>query len=118
MAQKLPVGMDRAEFYEVSLSLSFFPYLEAALDLHGRTEGAGFGGDLGIMDQMKLSVKSVLKTYASECFGNDKGNDRTPFRGMVEELDRQGTYATEGGIADYKNVLEAALRPILKEVFS
>jgi len=118
MAQKLPVGMGRAEFYEVSLSLSFFPYLKAAFDLHRGAEGTGFGGNLGVMDQMKLSVESVLKTYAPKCFGNDKGDDRTPFCGMVEELDCQGTHATEGGIADYENVLETRLRPILKEVFS
>jgi hypothetical protein len=110
--------MDCAEFYEVSFSLTFFPYLEAAFDLHGRAEGTGLRGDLGVMDQMKLSVKSVLKTYAPECFGNDKGDDRTPFRGMVKELDCQGTYTTKGWIADYENVLETTLRPILKEVFS
>jgi hypothetical protein len=118
VAQKLPVGVGCAKFYKVSLGLSFFPYLKATLDLHRRAEGAGFGGNLGVMDQMKLSVKSVLKTYASECFGNDKGDDRTPFCSIVEELDCQGTHATEGGIADYENVLEACLRRILKEVFS
>jgi hypothetical protein len=110
--------MGRAEFYEVSLGLSFFPYLEAAFDLHRGAEGTGFGGDLGVMDQMKQSVKSVLKTYAPERFGNDKGDDRTPFRGMIKELDCQGTHTTEGRIADYENVLEFTLRPILKEVFS
>jgi hypothetical protein len=118
VAQKLPVGMGRAEFYEVPRLCTFFPYLEAALDLHGRAEGAGFGGDLGVMDQMKLSVEPVLKTYAPECFGNDKGDDRTPFCSMVEELDCQGTHTAEGGIADYENVLETRWWSILKEVFS
>ena len=118
MAQELPVGMDCVELYEVPTLCAFFPYLEAALDLHRRAKGTGFGGNVGIVDQMKLSIKSVLKTYAPERFGNDKGDHRTPFGRMIKELDRQGTYAAKGGIADYENVLEIWWRCILKEVFS
>jgi len=116
MRKEIPIGMAGHKFKDGTIFFTLFPYLETALDLHRRTEGTGVRWYILVVYNMETSVKAVLKTLASECFGYDEGNYRTPVRRMIEELYSEGTHSSKGGIAYNKNIRKRGCWPILKEV--